>query len=55
MEKKFIFLGIFIGSIIGGGLGSLLDHGNPFGVWGLALSTIGSFVGIWGGYKIGTL
>jgi hypothetical protein len=28
-----------------------MDHGNMFGVWGILLSTVGSFFGIWAGYK----
>ena len=47
-----IALGIFIVGSAGGYIGSLLDHGNFFGAWGLLLSTIGSFIGIWLGYKV---
>lgn len=49
--KLFIFLGITIGGIIGGWLGSLLDHGNGLGGWSILLSTIGSLAGLWVGYK----
>ena len=51
--KTYIWIGIGIGGLVGGGIGSLLDHGNPFGFWGLSLSTIGSLAGIWAGYKLG--
>ncbi len=52
MERKFIWLGLFVGSFIGGYLPEL---------WGAGLfsfsSVIGSFLGgvagIWAGYKIG--
>ena len=51
--KTMIYIGIAIGGAIGGWLGSLLDHGNFFGAWGIILSGVGSLVGIWAGYKIG--
>lgn len=45
---------ILVGLIIGGGIGSLLgaelDH-SGFGGWSILLSTTGSFVGIWAGYR----
>lgn len=47
-----IGLGIFIVGSAGGFIGSLFDNGNFFGPWGLLLSTIGSFAGIWIGYKV---
>ncbi len=53
--KHLIYLGIFIGSTIGGLLGTALDHGNGFGFWTIFLGTIGSFAGIYGGYKISNL
>ena len=46
-----IFIGITVGGIVGGWLGSLLDHGNGLGGWSILLSTLGSFAGIWAGYK----
>ena len=53
--KSLIWLGIAVGSTIGGLIGSRFDHGSFFGVWGLTLGTVGSFVGIWVGFKIGNL
>lgn len=54
METKvYIYIGIFIGSTAGAYLGSLLDHGIFFGVWGILLSTVGGVIGIWAGYKLG--
>ncbi|MBC7581356.1 hypothetical protein H7097_00620 [Aeromicrobium sp.] len=49
--KSFIFVGVTLGGILGGWLGSMLDHGNGFGIWSIFLSTVGSFAGIWAGYK----
>jgi hypothetical protein len=49
--KLMIFLGIAVVGTLGSWLGSLLDHGNWFGLWSILLGTIGSFAGIWAGYK----
>ena len=49
--KLMIFIGITIGGAVGGWLGALLSHGDYFSGWSLFLSMIGSFVGIWAGYK----
>jgi hypothetical protein len=51
--KLMITIGIFVFSSLGGWLGTALDHGNFLGGWSLLLGTIGSFVGIWAGYKVG--
>ena len=55
--KLMILIGITVFGTIGGGLGNLLDHQSFFGFglggWSILLSTIGSFVGIWAGYKAG--
>ena len=45
--KAFIWAGIFLGGIIGGAMGMMLDHGNGLGMWTLLLSTVGSLAGIW--------
>jgi len=50
--KFLIYTGLTIGSIIGGWLGSLIDHDPLFGPVSLIGGTIGSFIGIWAGYKI---
>ncbi len=51
--KQYIWLGIFVGGAVGGFIGTFLDHGNGLGGWTLTLSTLGSFAGIWAGYKLG--
>ncbi|HSX42480.1 MAG TPA: hypothetical protein VLF59_00155 [Candidatus Saccharimonadales bacterium] len=51
--KKFISLGILIFSSLGGWLGTVMDHGNGFGGWAILMTTIGSFLGIYVGYKVG--
>ena len=51
--KTLIYIGITLGGLIGGWIGSKLDGGNPFGMWGILFSTIGGFIGIWAGYRLG--
>ena len=51
--KTYIWIGIILGGLVGGGLGSLLDHSNVLGVWSILLSGAGSLAGIWAGYKLG--
>jgi hypothetical protein len=51
--KSLVWIGLTIGSIVGSGLGSLMDNGNYFGVWGIVLGALGGIAGIWAGYKIG--
>lgn len=50
--KALIYLGLAVGSTIGGLLGSLIDNGNIFGMWGLLLGTVGAVAGIWAGYAL---
>ncbi len=50
--KSLIWLGVIVGSTVGGLMGGALDHGNFFGLWAFALSTIGAFAGIWAGFKL---
>ena len=51
--KMMIYFSLTVGSVVGGWLGSLLDHGNMLGAWGLLGGTVGAFVGLWVGYKLG--
>jgi hypothetical protein len=30
-----------------------MDHGNWFGAWSILLGMVGSFAGVWAGYKAG--
>jgi hypothetical protein len=45
--KSLIWIGITIGGIVGGGIGTVLDHGNSLGAWSLILGVLGSLAGIW--------
>ena len=49
--KLMITIGVLVVGTIGSWLGALMDHGNWLGGWSLLLGTIGSFAGIWVGYK----
>jgi len=48
--KLMIWTGIILGGAIGGLAGAMLDGG--LGLWSVLLSTVGSLVGIWAGYKL---
>jgi hypothetical protein len=52
MEKKFIYLGLFVGSAFGGYLPSLWGAG-VLSMSGIFLSAGGGLAGIWLGYKLG--
>lgn len=51
--KLMIFVGITVFSLLGGWLGAVISHGNWFSGWSLLLTVVGSFFGIWAGYKAG--
>ena len=51
--KVSISVGILVLGSLGGWLGQIMDHGNWLGGWSIIFSTIGSFAGIWAGYKVG--
>jgi len=53
--KKAISLGVLIFGSLGGWLGTVMSHGNGFGGWAILLTAVGSFFGIWVGYKIGQM
>lgn len=50
--KALIYIGLAIGSTLGGLIGSWIDGGNIFGLWSLSLGSVGAIVGIWTGYKL---
>ena len=45
--KSLIWIGITIGGLVGGWIGTLLDHGNGLGGWSILLGMLGSLAGIW--------
>lgn len=49
--KLMIFIGITVVGTLGSWLGAVMSNGNWFGAWSILLGTVGSFVGIWVGYK----
>jgi gas vesicle protein len=51
MEKKFIFGGITVGGIVGAYLPVWLFHVDSLSFLSLLGGTIGSFVGLYAGYK----
>jgi len=52
--KSLIYIGIGIGGTVGGWLGALVSHGNFLSGWSILGTAIGSFIGLWAGYKIGS-
>ena len=53
MTRKFIWLGFFIGSTIGGLIPAMWG-GDMFSISGIVLSLVGGIVGIWLGFRIGS-
>ncbi len=52
MQKTFIWLGLFVGSTLGG-LMPMLWGDSALSVAGIALSVAGGIAGIFAGYKLG--
>jgi hypothetical protein len=50
--RTYVWLGILIGSTIGGLIPEFWG-GDMFSYSGLLLSTVGAFVGLWLGFKLG--
>jgi hypothetical protein len=52
MTRKFVWIGLFVGSAIGNML-PMLWGGDAISISGVLFSMIGGIVGIWLGYRIG--
>jgi len=55
MTKTFIYGGITVGSLIGAYLPVLLFHASVLGTLSIVASTVGCFVGLYFGYKLGQM
>jgi hypothetical protein len=52
MTKKFVWIGMFVGSAIGNMLPTLWG-GDTISVSGVMFALVGGVIGIWVGYRIG--
>ena len=52
MTKKFIWIGLFVGSTVGN-MVPLLWGGDAISVSGFVFSIVGGILGIWFGYRVG--
>ena len=52
MTKTFIWLGLLVGSTVGGAI-PMLWGGDLLSLAGLGLSTLGSLVGVFVGFQVG--
>jgi hypothetical protein len=52
MTKKFVWIGLFVGSTIGN-MVPVLWGGDALSVSGVLFSLVGGIVGIWLGYRFG--
>lgn len=51
MEKKLIWMGLFVGSLVGSFLPSLWGD-SMLSMWSVVLSAVGGIAGIWLGYRL---
>jgi len=51
--KILIYVGVTIGGIVGAYLPVILFHVDSFSIISILLGAVGSFVGLWAGYKLG--
>ncbi|HSW98978.1 MAG TPA: hypothetical protein VLF71_04015 [Candidatus Saccharimonadales bacterium] len=51
--KTIIWVGVFIGSTLGGWLGALISHGNWLSWQSVLGGALGAFLGVYAGYKAG--
>jgi outer membrane lipoprotein SlyB len=49
--KMLIWIGLFVGSTLGGWLGALMANGNWLSWQSVLVGAVGSFAGIYAGYK----
>lgn len=49
--KLLIYIGITIGGVIGSYLPVWLFHVDVLSLWSILMGAVGSFVGLWLGYK----
>lgn len=54
MVKTLIWLGLFVGSTLGGLIPGMWGD-SMFSGWALLLSAAGGFLGIWAGYRLGRM
>jgi hypothetical protein len=52
VRKKFIWIGLFVGSTVGN-MVPLLWGGDVISISGMLLSLVGGIAGIWVGYRLG--
>jgi uncharacterized membrane protein YeaQ/YmgE (transglycosylase-associated protein family) len=52
MSRLLIYTGITIGGLLGAYLPVWLFNANPFGIFSISMGIVGSFVGLWAGYKM---
>jgi hypothetical protein len=51
MSKKFIWVGFFFGSSIGGFVPAMWG-GDLLSPWGIVMSLVGGIAGMWAGYRV---
>lgn len=51
--KLMIIIGITVFSFIGAWMGAFITHGDYFSGWSILLGIVGSFFGVWAGFKAG--
>ncbi len=51
-QKTMIWIGLFVGSTIGGMIPGLWGD-NFLSMWSVLLTAVGGLIGIWAGFKLG--
>ncbi len=52
MTKLLIMIGVTVGSIIGAYIPVWLFGASELSAWSILFGTVGSFVGLWAGYRL---